>query len=240
MVGTDPRFEGAGPGVRVGLGLDTVGPQRRLQRSNGETREGDPARGTCRIWYHEMQHIWILGPSERAVSFLTRRVSCLKRRGAMKDDHARHHDPEGLPGVPLRLMREGGPSMERDGDGWGDRTAGERSRVYYDRLLLPEDRHLRFIEVSEIIWVEADGNYVRIHTRRGEHLIRRSLRDVSDLLDPRRFVRIHRSTVVNLEEVDHLEPWFSGGYLVRLRTGEELKISRHYAAKLTHRAWWVG
>ena len=158
----------------------------------------------------------------------------------MNEDQAHSHEPDRPSGPALRLVHDRGGADRSGPDGPPASGPEHGSTVYYDRLLLPEDKHLRFIEVRDIVWVEADGNYVRIHARDEEHLIRRKLGEVAELLDPRRFVRIHRSTVVNLEEIDHLVPWFSGGYLVRLRTGQELKISRHYAAKLTALEWWVG
>ena len=101
-----------------------------------------------------------------------------------------------------------------------------------DRLLVKEDETIRFINVGEIRWVESERNYLRIHTATSEYLVRRRIGDLEAQLDPKRFKRIHRSTIVNLDSVDRLVPWFSGGYLVHLRSGEELKLSRGYANKL--------
>jgi tRNA A-37 threonylcarbamoyl transferase component Bud32 len=118
-------------------------------------------------------------------------------------------------GSPRRL-RTGTPALAR----------------HADRLLVKEDETIRFINVAEIRWVESERNYLRIHTATSEYLVRRRIADLEAQLDPKRFRRIHRSTIVNLDSVDRLVPWFSGGYLVHLRSGEELKLSRGYANKL--------
>jgi serine/threonine protein kinase len=116
-----------------------------------------------------------------------------------------------------------------DGDANGGSAAAAR---HAGRLLVKEDESIRFISVDEIRWVESERNYLRIHTATSEYLVRRRIGDLEAQLDPERFKRIHRSTIVNLDSVDRLVPWFSGGYLVHLRSGEELKLSRGYANKL--------
>lgn len=105
-------------------------------------------------------------------------------------------------------------------------------KAHADRLLVKEDDSIRFINVADIRWVESEKNYLRIHTDDAEYLVRRRIGELEAQLDPKRFQRIHRSTIVNLDSVDRLVPWFSGGYLVHLRSGEELKLSRGYANKL--------
>lgn len=104
--------------------------------------------------------------------------------------------------------------------------------LYADRLLVKEDESIRFIHVDAIRFVESEKNYLRIHTDTSDYLVRRRIGELETQLDPKRFKRIHRSTIVNLDSVDRLVPWFSGGYLVHLRSGEELKLSRGYANKL--------
>ncbi|MGD8320010.1 MAG: LytTR family DNA-binding domain-containing protein [Gemmatimonadota bacterium] len=116
-------------------------------------------------------------------------------------------------------------------------TEKETAPRYVERLLIKEDDCITFLPVKDIDWVESDGNYVRIHAGNGkkEFLERRTLGDLEQQLDPRRFLRIHRSTIVHLDRVEKLVPWFSGGYIVHLRSGQELKLSRGYAAKLFDR-----
>ena len=84
---------------------------------------------------------------------------------------------------------------------------------------------ITFVKVAELDWLEASGNYVRLHTARGSHLIRETLSNLESRLDPHQFVRIHRSTIVNLDRVKELQPHFNE-QLVILVDGTELKMSR--------------
>jgi two-component system LytT family response regulator len=86
-----------------------------------------------------------------------------------------------------------------------------------------------FLRVDEIDWIEAADNYVRIHTVNGEdHLVRETLNTMQGRLDPGRFLRIHRSTIVNVSRIRELRPWFHGDYVVLLTNGRELTLSRSY------------
>jgi two-component system LytT family response regulator len=86
-----------------------------------------------------------------------------------------------------------------------------------------------FLRMDEIDWIEAADNYVRVHTSGGDvHLVRETLNAIQSRLDPGRFLRIHRSTIVNLNRIRELRPWFHGDYVVMLTTGQELTLSRSY------------
>lgn len=91
-----------------------------------------------------------------------------------------------------------------------------------------------FVPVEEIDWIEADGNYVRLHTRdrqgagSGPHVLRSTLKALEDRLDSGRFVRISRRAVVNLDRVRVMHDWSHGDRLVVLEDGTELKLSRRY------------
>jgi two-component system, LytTR family, response regulator len=82
--------------------------------------------------------------------------------------------------------------------------------------------------VADVDWIEAARNYVRLHIGKTVLMTRDSLTTLETRLDPRRFVRIHRSAIVNLDRVRELQPWFSGDYVVILTTGEKLRLSRSY------------
>lgn len=103
---------------------------------------------------------------------------------------------------------------------------------YATRLLLRSTEKLSFVEVGAIDWVEADGDYVRLHTAKGTHLHRSTLAAIEAQLDPAAFVRIHRSTIVRTERIRELQPYFHGEYVVVLRDGSKLKLSRSYREKL--------
>ena len=137
---------------------------------------------------------------------------------------------------PRREPQEAPSSSATGGNGAPDvRDAWQldgAAPLYAGRLMVKENDGIRFISVDEIQFVESERNYLRIHTEDAEYVVRRRIGELETQLDPKHFMRIHRSTIVNLDFVDRLVPWFSGGYLVHLHSGEELKLSRGYANKL--------
>lgn len=101
-----------------------------------------------------------------------------------------------------------------------------------ERLLVPEGERLRPIDCGLITWLQADDNYVHVHTQERSFLLRRTLQDLIEQLGVQRFVRIHKSTAVNLAAVHSLEPLFKGDYDVLLRGGQRLRMSRRYKDQL--------
>ena len=100
------------------------------------------------------------------------------------------------------------------------------------RLLVKEGERMFFVPVERVDWLEAEGNYVRLHCGRDAHLVRGTLGGMEEQLDARRFTRIHRSTIVNVDRVKEVRPWFAGDYLVKLQDGTELRLSRRYRDRL--------
>jgi two-component system LytT family response regulator len=101
-----------------------------------------------------------------------------------------------------------------------------------ERLMVRADGRLYFVRVDDIDWIEAAGNYVKLHVGRETHLMRETMAGIEALLDPSRFLRIHRSAIVNLDRVREMQPWFSGEYTVILRDGTQLRLSRVYRDRL--------
>src|SRR5215472_8421068 len=101
-----------------------------------------------------------------------------------------------------------------------------------ERLIVRSGGRIIFLRVEEIDWIEAADNYVCLHVGRESHLLRGTMASVEQRLDARKFVRIHRSTIVNLDRVRELAPLFHGDYAVRLRDGTELVLSRNCREKL--------
>jgi two-component system LytT family response regulator len=97
-----------------------------------------------------------------------------------------------------------------------------------DRILVKEDGRVRVVPVSEVEFLEAARNHVKVHAGRAMHLVREPLGALEARLDPARFARIHRSTVVNLDRVAEIQPWFSGDGMVVLQGGTKLRLSRGY------------
>ena len=108
-------------------------------------------------------------------------------------------------------------------------------RTPLDRLLVKEEGKMYFVPVTEIDWIEAFGNYARLHTGPRTHLIRETMATLERALDVRRFARIHRSTIVNLDRVKQMDLWGSGDYMIRLADGTQLKLSRWYRDRLEAR-----
>lgn len=108
-------------------------------------------------------------------------------------------------------------------------------RMPLDRLLVKEEGRMYFVPVGEIDWIEAFGNYARLHTGPRTHLIRETMATLERALDGRRFARIHRSTIVNLDRIRQMDLWGSGDYMVRLSDGTQLKLSRWYRDRLEAR-----
>ena len=101
-----------------------------------------------------------------------------------------------------------------------------------ERLVVRSGGRIFFLRVEEIDWIEAADNYVCLHVGRASHLLRSTLASIEERLDSRKFLRIHRSTIVNLDRVLELSPLFHGDYTVHLRDGTELLLSRGYREKL--------
>jgi two-component system LytT family response regulator len=92
------------------------------------------------------------------------------------------------------------------------------------------------VRVEEIDFIEADGNYAKLHVGRKAHLLREKMHDLEERLDPAKFVRIHRSIIVNLDRIKEMQPHFNGDYIVVLADGQQLRLSRtrreHLEARL--------
>jgi two-component system LytT family response regulator len=106
-------------------------------------------------------------------------------------------------------------------------------RKYSERLIVKSGGRVFFVRTEEIDWVEASGNYVKIHTKNDAHLLRESMKNMEGRLDPKTFVRIHRSAIVNIDRIKELEPWFHGEYIVIMRDGTRLTASRVFSDRLS-------
>ena len=89
-----------------------------------------------------------------------------------------------------------------------------------------------FVGVADVDWIEAEGKYVRLHAAGASHLVRESIGEVESRLDARRFLRIHRGTIVNVKRILEMHRGFGGGMFVVLRDGTKLTMSRRYRTKI--------
>jgi len=103
---------------------------------------------------------------------------------------------------------------------------------YLRRLVVRADGRATVLDVGEIDWIEADGDHVRIHVKKVQHVLRETMKHLEGRLEPARFIRIHRSTIVNVERIRELQPYFRGEYVVLLHDGTSLKLSRSFKPRL--------
>lgn len=117
-----------------------------------------------------------------------------------------------------------------------DMISWERPREQWlDRLVVKSAGRTRFIPVADIDWIESAGVYVTLHVGTKEWLYRAALGELARKLDPMRFVRVHRSAVVNIASVSHLEPISHGEFEIVLKNGSRSRLSRIYRAQLEGR-----
>lgn len=116
-----------------------------------------------------------------------------------------------------------------------DQAAGSSRCYYVDRLALKDRGRVRLIDVSEIRWIAGAGVYSKIHTARESYLYREVLSGLEVQLDPRQFLRIHRSHIVNFHFVHELAQDAHGDYVVMLNEGTMLKVGRMYRSRLEQR-----
>jgi two-component system LytT family response regulator len=101
-----------------------------------------------------------------------------------------------------------------------------------ERIMVKSSGEIFFLKAEEIDWVEAEGDYMKFHVAGKAHLMRETMARLEARLDPKRFVRIHRSTIVNLDRVRKLSPSFAGEYAVVLHDGTKLRLSRGYHERI--------
>ena len=89
-----------------------------------------------------------------------------------------------------------------------------------------------FINTNDIIYKSAEEKYIEIHTLKGKHLLRETMNNTEESLDPNKFARIHRSYIVNIEQIQEMQPWSHSDYVVILKNGGKLQMSRRYKDRL--------
>ena len=106
--------------------------------------------------------------------------------------------------------------------------APERLYVRHGGKILP-------VEMDDVLWIKADGDYSELHTQESTYLSSKGIGELAERLDERRFARVHRSHIIALSAVDHLRSDDSGGYIARLVDGTRLRVSRSYAPEIRDR-----
>jgi two-component system LytT family response regulator len=121
----------------------------------------------------------------------------------------------------LEYLQQGGPA-----------AAATKEERPGERILLKSSGEIFFLKAEEIDWIEAEGDYMKFHVNGRTHLMRETMARLEARLDPKRFIRIHRSTIVNIDRLRKLSPSFAGEYAVVLHDGTKLKLSRGYHERI--------
>jgi two-component system LytT family response regulator len=111
-------------------------------------------------------------------------------------------------------------------------AAGRAVRRHATVLPIRVGRETIRLDVATIDWVDAAGDYMCLHAAGQTHVLRATMKELEEMLDPRLFQRVHRSTIVNLARVAALRPHLNGECFLRLQSGQEIKLSRSYRDKV--------
>jgi two-component system, LytTR family, response regulator len=134
------------------------------------------------------------------------------------------------------VLRRAQEQRTRNGDVTEKRLRGLidqvlRDRGFPDRLLIREENRAYFVNVREISWIESERNYLILHSGAKSHTMRGTLESIEESLDPKLFARINRSSIVRLDAIREMLPWFHGEYKVILQDKTELRWSRRYVTR---------
>ncbi len=107
-----------------------------------------------------------------------------------------------------------------------DSRTEKKPSSYADRLAVRTEGAIIFVRTEEIDWIESSHNYVTLHCDKKTHLLRGSLKGLTEKLNPKKFVRVHRSAIVNIDSIKEITPWFHGDQHIHLQNGAKLTLSR--------------
>jgi len=198
---------------------------------------------------HALDYVLKPFPDERLVAALDRARAAIQERrngelGRRLAEFVQHWQAGALAaghetfGSDLAAMAPSGdvsrerldPSIETEHEVVEPHRPGSPS--YIGRFAVRSDGRVRFVAAADVDWIEADGNYMVLHVGETRHRLRASLAGLTEGLDPKQFVRIHRSVIVNVDRIREVQPWFGGDYIAILRTGAKLRVSRLRAPQL--------
>jgi two-component system LytT family response regulator len=143
---------------------------------------------------------------------------------------ARKRFNEALVRVKEHLSRRPSGEINRQILSLLDELQGRKK--FLERIAVKSLGRVVFLKVEDIEWIEAAGNYVNLHVGSHAHLLRETMNGIETQLDPGKYARIHRSTIVNIERIKELSPLFHGDYSVTLTNGTRLTLSRSYRERL--------
>ncbi len=110
----------------------------------------------------------------------------------------------------------------------------ETGQSYPEKISIKDGSEIQFIRASDIRWVDAAGDYMCIHAGGTTHIMRITMKQLEQLLDPAIFLRVHRSTIVNANRITAAQTLNNGEYLLALECDAQIKVSRSYRDKIKH------
>jgi two-component system LytT family response regulator len=193
---------------------------------------------------HALDYVLKPFPDERLVAALDRARAAIQERrngelGRRLAEFVQRWQAGALAAAPNAVPTA--PAGSHSADGLDTSPETEQDVVetprggatsYIGRFAVRSDGRVRFVAAADVDWIEADGNYMVLHVGEAQHRLRASLAGLTEGLDPKMFVRIHRSVIVNVGRIREVQPWFGGDYIAILRTGAKLRVSRLRAPQL--------
>jgi len=107
-----------------------------------------------------------------------------------------------------------------------------RPREYLTRVVVRSRGRVLFLKLEDVDWIETSANYVELHSGKQTFLLRETLSALEGKLDPQQFVRVHRTSIVNVDRIQELQPWSHSDFIVVLKDGTKLRMSRRYRQNL--------
>ena len=118
-------------------------------------------------------------------------------------------------------------------------ASGREQNRFPERLAIKDSGRTACVDVANIDWIDAAGDYMCVHANGTTHVLRGTMKHLEELLDPAVFIRVHRSAIVNRHRVTAMRPHRNGEYFLSLGDATELKLSRKYKAnieRIAHRS----
>lgn len=105
-------------------------------------------------------------------------------------------------------------------------------KKHLDRFMVNIGHRFFYVKTSEVIYISVEEKYVNLHTEKETHLVRDTMNKLEQQLDPSKFKRIHRSYIINIDYIKEMQPWSHGDYVVILKNGTKLTLSRRFRDRL--------
>ncbi len=99
---------------------------------------------------------------------------------------------------------------------------------YLDRIIVKSGGKISFVKTSEIIRIKSAGKYISVLSKEGDNLIRQTMNEIEEKLDPKKFIRIHRSAIINFDFIKEIQNWYRGEYVILLNNNEKFTTSSSY------------